>query len=230
MMQFPDKFTRWYRSERQKLSKMSVRQKISYILYYYKFHFLALFLVFGIFLLGMQAWQNSRKTVLLDGLITNDDFNRFSAQEIAREYGDFIGRRKGEIILLDDGLYIDENGQAAEIASASRGKIIAEITTHSLDFTITEKSVLDEFHGQLPMMSLDRILPGDTFEALKPDMLSETQDDGSSCYYALSMRNSRFLRDAGGVPKEYYLFAPLYAPHTGELARFIEWAFSPVNS
>lgn len=229
-MQFPNQFTRWYRSERQKLSKMSPRQKTGYILYYYKFHFLALVLVFAIFLLGMEAWQNSQKTVLLDGLITNDDFNRFPAQKIAGEYGDFIGIQKKEMILLDDGLYIDEDGQAAEIASASRGKIIAEITTHSLDFTITEKSVLEEFHGTLPMISLEQILPEDTFEKLKPDMLSETQDDGSLCYYALSMRNSRFLRDAGGVTKEYYLFAPQSAPHIAELARFIEWSFSPVSS
>ncbi|MCR4629674.1 MAG: hypothetical protein K5760_08745 [Clostridium sp.] len=222
------RFHRWKEEEASKLSRMTFRKKAEYIAYYYKFYFLGLAAAVVLFLFAGEVLINRSKTVILSGLITNDDWNRFSASDISRDYASRIGLSSSQKLLLDDGLYIDEEGQAAEIAAASRGKIIAGITTKSLDFVITEKSVLDEFRPQMTFCSLNELLPDDLFRALRDSMATYTDENGKTVYYALSLKDSRYLTDAPEVTGTYYLFVPSIAPHREQTADFIRYCFEQV--
>ena len=226
-----EKVRYWYCTERDKLKGMTRKQKISYITTYYKGVFFGLFCValMGVYI-GDIAIQSNRESVI-QGFITNDDWDLFSAEAMEREYGEFVGLEKNQTVVFDDGLYIDMGGQASDYTAASNGKLLAFITTKQLDVIITTREVYDYYSEQLPMLDLRTILPEELFEALKDDMLTQTDENGNVIYVALDMTGSRYVagseyKDETGVKNNYFLFAPNNSQRKEEIARFIVYCFT----
>jgi hypothetical protein len=74
----------------------------------------------------------------------------------------------GQRIIFDDGLYVDLHGEAVEYTAASNGKIIAYISTASLDFVVTTGEVYRHFAQDVPLLDLSQHLPADIYDRLAP--------------------------------------------------------------
>ena len=132
-----ERLRRWRDREGEKLRGMTLPKRIGYVFTYYKGWMLG-FLVLALFA-GYAAdvvIQNQKETVL-QGFFTNDQRDYFPAARLQGDVADHLGLDGGQRIIFDDGLYVDLHGEAVEYTAASNGKIIAYISTASLDFVVS---------------------------------------------------------------------------------------------
>lgn len=221
-MNLRERFRRWRDFTAKTMSGMSFRQKLAYLLYYYKGW------IFGLLLLVMlgayigDAVAQSQKEIILQGFFTNDEYGLFDAGEIKKEYTAVRGPEERQIIIFDDDLYIDLGGEATEYTAASNGKLIAYMAVQELDFVVTSGEVFLHYDGQAPMMDFRELLPEDMFEKLEDQLLGSGLEAGTGPCLALDMSRSRF---GSGEGESYYMFVPLLAPHPQEVCDFIRWCF-----
>lgn len=217
----------WRAREGEKLRGMMLPKKIGYILTYYKGWLLGL-LVLALFT-GYAvdvAVQNQKETVL-HGFFTNDQRDYFPASQLQKDVSAYLGLEKGQRVIFDDDLYVDLHGEATEYTAASNGKIIAYISTASLDFVVTTGEVYRHFAQDVPLLDLSQLLPEDVYRALAPRIASvpDPTGEGGSVPGAIELSRSRFLRDSGLPEGSYYLFVPYNAPHPQALCEFIQYCF-----
>ena len=97
-------FQKKFANDRATLKSLPFRQKIRFILDYYKgafFIFLCLCLL-GYYLGDM--WLETRRDTVLEGFFSNDDENLFPAQKLADDFSAYLGLAKGQHIIFDDSL------------------------------------------------------------------------------------------------------------------------------
>ncbi len=122
---------------------------------------------------------------------------------------------------------MDLHGEAVEYTAASNGKIIAYISTASLDFVVTTGEVYRHFAQDVPLLDLSQHLPADVYDRLAPyiDAVPDPAGERGSVPGAIELSQSRFLQDAGLPEGSYYLFVPYNAPHVQALCQFIQYCF-----
>ncbi|MGN0708070.1 MAG: hypothetical protein ACI4JC_08740 [Faecalibacterium sp.] len=233
-MNLLERLRRWQEAEAEKLRPMTLRKRLQYILYYYRFWIMGLVILLAVgFYIG-DAVVQSHKEILLQGFFTNDEYNLFPAGRIGAEYADTQDLTRQQRIVFDDVLYIDMGGQAADYTAASNGKLIAYIVTQELDFVVTSDEVLEYYKDELPMLDLSRALPQDLRDALAAkgaELYANKNEDGTISYPALDMTQSRYIagEDLAGDPDiqhTYYLFVPASAPHLEQIIQFIRYSFA----
>ena len=214
----------WLRQELDKIRPMTAKQKISYITAYYTKWFI-LILIICLFLgfIG-DALVQSRKEIVLQGYFTNDDLNYFPGSKLEKEYASVLNLHAGQRIVFDDSLYFDLEGTANEYTAASNGKVIATMAVNQLDFMVTTKPVLDHFRGELPMKDLERFLPEDLLEVVRPSLVSGLDENGEEAMVAINMAQSRYLKNRN--PEiDFYLFIPYNIPNEEALLAYLRYCF-----
>lgn len=214
----------WFREESEKMRPMSLKQKISYLTTYYT-KWVVLFLIIALFVyFGGDALIQSRKEIVLQGYITNDDNNYFPGSQMEKEYAALLDLSFGQRIVFDDTLYFDLEGSANEYTAASNGKVIATMAVNQLDFMITTYPVMEHFRGELPMKDLEKFLPADILEAVRDSLISGLDEKGEEAMVGIDMAGSRYLRDR--EPEvEYCLFIPYSIPNEEALIAFLRYCF-----
>ena len=230
-MNVRQKIAGWYTAEKAKLAPMTFSKRAGYILHYYRNWFLGLVGLIAVLALIGSAVVQSHRTTLLEGFYTNDTWNLFPAQKIEKDYGDSVGLKRSEQIVLDDGLYIDLGGNASDYTAASNGKIIAYMATGELDFVVTTGDVLARYTGEVPMQDLAQILAPDVLAQVRDSLVTGTDADGNTIYVALDMTKSRYVAGVGAdqdpaVTDTYYLFVPYRAPHPAQISDYVRYCFS----
>ena len=229
-MSIKQHFARWKETEAAKLRPMTAKQRVGYILHYYRFWFigLALLLLVG-FYIGDAVIQSHKET-LLQGFFTNDEYNLFPAERIEKDYAATQTLTRQQRVVFDDALYIDLGGEASEYTAASNGKLAAYMMMHELDFVVTSDEVLEYYKDTFPMEDLEALLPADLREALADQLSFNTDADGKTTAIALDMTQSRFVAGTGAdadpnVQHTYYFFVPAGAPHPEQIVQFLRYSF-----
>ena len=214
----------WYYREQNKLRNLTLKQKLNYITTYYTGWFIgALIICLFIGFIGDVLIQ-SRKEIVLQGYITNDDYNYFPGSQMEKEYAAVLGLSNGKRIVFDDSLYFDLEGNADEYTAASNGKVIATMAVNQLDFMVTTLPVVEHFEGQLPMKDLEKFLPEDILNVVRDDLILGLDENGEDAYVGINMADSRYLR---GITTEesFYLFVPYNIPNEERLLEFLRFCF-----
>ena len=214
----------WFLKEQQKLRPMTWKQRINYVSAYYTGWFV-LFLIILLFIgfLGDAAIQ-SRKEIVLQGYITNDDLNYFPGSKMEEEYAALLDLPRGQRIVFDDSLYFDLEGNADAYTAASNGKVIATMAVNQLDFMITTFPVLEHFKGELPMKDLEKFLPEDILAVVRNAMVTGLNEKGEEAFVAIDMAQSRYLKDTE-TAESFYLFVPYNIPNEDRLLEFLRYCF-----
>lgn len=218
------RFDAWRRAEAAKLRNMTFGKKLGYIFTYYKGWIIgALLLAAACGYVG-DAVAQSRREIVLQGFFTNDAQNLFPAAQLQKEYTAAQGFARRQRVVFDDTLYIDLGGEAVDYTAASRGKLVAYITTAELDFVVTTREVFEQYRGELPMKDLRALLPEELYARLSGQMLTGRDEAGAAVPCALSMEGSRYGAESGGAAA-FYFFVPYNAPHPEQVAAFVAYSF-----
>ena len=166
----------------------------------------------------------SGKSIVLQGYITNDDYNYFPGSQMEDEYADELGLTSRQRIVFDDSLYFDLEGNADQYTAASNGKVIATMAVNQLDFMVTTLPVLEHFRGELPMKDLEKFLPEDILDAVGDALVPGLDENGQEAMVGINMAGSRYLK---GVQTEmdFYLFVPYNIPNEEALLDFLRYCF-----
>ncbi len=225
-MTLKERISKWYVRERDKLRPMSFKQRLSYILYYYKLWFVALLILVLFTSYIVDVVVQSHKETRLQGFIVNDLYELFDADAMENDFGARLDLEKNERIIFDNDLYVDFEGkEARDYSAASNGKIIAYMATAEGDFVIATEKLYDHYSENVPLTDFRQLLPGDLYARLEAYMIPALDVDGNPIYGGLDMEHCRFMAGREHEDVKYYMFVPLSAPHTEELCRFIEWCF-----
>lgn len=212
-------------SDREILKTLSFRQKIRFILDYYKgYAFVFLCLCMIGFYLG-DAWMQTRRETVLEGFFTNDDENLFPAGSIAKDFSQFLNLSSRQQVIFDDSLYV-QIGSSIDYHTASQGKIVAYISARELDFLVTTKELAEYYSQSFPVYDLEQFLPDNLMERLEDQLFYTTAADGTVKACAVSLENSRFAKGTaspGAAP--HYLMIFSYTQHQEAMIRFLEYAF-----
>jgi len=215
----------WFEKEQQKLRPLTWKKRIGYITSYYTGWFM-LFLIICLFVgyIGDVLVQ-SRKEIVLQGFITNDDNNYFPGSQMEEEYAAVLNLTRDQRVVFDDSLYFDLEGNADAYTAASNGKVIATMAVNQLDFMITTFPVLEHFKGELPMKNLEKFLPEDILRTVSGAMVTGLDENGEEAFVAIDMTRSRYFN---GIEAEeaFYLFIPYNIPHESNLLDFLRYCFA----
>lgn len=223
-MNIIDSIRSWYRTEQHKLQNLTLKQKINYITTYYTSWFIgALIICLFIGFIG-DALIQSRKEIVLQGYITNDDHNYFPGSQMEKEYASVLDLSHGKRIVFDDSLYFDLEGTADEYTAASNGKVIATMAVNQLDFMVTTLPVLQHFEGQLPMKDLMKFLPEDILAVVEDDLVLGLDESGEEAFVGINMSKSRYLQGIS-TEESFYLFIPYNIPNEENLIDFLRYCF-----
>lgn len=223
-MEIMNRIRSWFAAEQEKLRPLTFGQKVSYITTYYTRYFV-LFLIVCLFVgFFADAAIQSRKEIVLQGFITNDDFNYFPGSQMEAEYARHLGLSSRQRIVFDDSLYFDMEGNADAYTAASNGKVIATMAVNELDFMVTTLPVLEHFRGELPMKDLEKFLPQDILDAVDGALVPGLNENGEEAMVGINMAGSRYLRNMD-TQVDFYLFVPYNIPNEEALLEFLRYCF-----
>ncbi len=218
-------FQKKFANDRATLKSLPFRQKIRFILDYYKgafFIFLCLCLL-GYYLGDM--WLETRRDTVLEGFFSNDDENLFPAQKLADDFSAYLGLAKGQQIIFDDSLYVI-TGSSADYNTASQGKIMAYVSARELDFLVTTGPLVETYAPSFPIQDLEEFLPDDMLERFRGQLLYAADGTGKRKACALSLEGSRFTRDSAAQKENpHYLIVYSYTKHKDTILKFLRYAF-----
>lgn len=219
------------KTELEKMSAMTLREKVSYFFTYYK-HLIVIFVVlcFAVFLIG--DWiAESRKEVVLEGFFTNDEWDLFNASKLADDYHSAFPLEGRQGVRFDDTLYISMDGTVTEFSSASASKIVVYLRNKQLDFIITVEPVYDYYTGSVYMWDLRELLPEDLLTKVEDYLIYSLSADGTEeGAYGLDLTDCRYVAGVGAdkeplVDDTYVMFVPESAPHPEALIEYIRFLF-----
>lgn len=212
------------KNNRQVFRSLTPRQKLRYILDYYKgWFFIGAVALLITFYMG-DLLQQSSQTVDLQGFFVNDQYNLFPAKKLSNDFSDYAGTPRRHRIAFEDSLFVDLNS-GTEYHAASQSKIIAYIAAKELDFLVVPRDLARYYAPTFVLKDLTELLPEELAGTLSGDLTFMEDGTGSrkACY--LDLKQSRFL---AGTPYEesgYCLMVLDYTTRSNSVASFIRYAY-----
>lgn len=212
------------KNNRQVFRSLTPRQKLRYILDYYKgWFFIGAVALLITFYMG-DLLQQSSQTVDLQGFFVNDQYNLFPAKKLSNDFSDYAGTPRRHRIAFEDSLFVDLNS-GTEYHAASQSKIIAYIAAKELDFLVVPRDLARYYAPTFVLKDLTELLPEELAGTLSDDLTFMEDGTGSrkACY--LDLKQSRFL---AGTPYEesgYCLMVLDYTTRSDSVASFIRYAY-----
>lgn len=216
-------------SELEKLKHMSVKDKIWYILEYYKFHMIAIILFISmLWVIGSSIYRQSFTTRLTLAIVNDYSGGNSSIEPLENSLKDALGCGKKDLIEINSGLFINtDEPQASQYAYASMAKIAALSAGGNLDIIIADPQTIQHYGSQNAFLNLEDFLPEDLKDRAETEGLFFYTDNGSdqSIAAAISLDPTDFSELTGAVIHSPYLAVVASSQHTEDTLRAIHWLF-----
>ena len=216
-------------SELEKLKHMSVKDKIWYILEYYKFHMIAIILFISmLWVIGSSIYRQSFTTRLTLAIVNDYSGGNSSIEPLENSLKDALGCGKKDLIEINSGLFINtDEPQASQYAYASMAKIAALSAGGNLDIIIADPQTIQHYGSQNAFLNLEDFLPEDLKDRAETEGLFFYTDNekGQSTAAAISLEPTAFSDMTGVSIQPPYLAVIASSQHTEDTLRAIHWLF-----
>lgn len=201
------------------MSGMTWGKRLGYIWDYYKPLLAALLGIIIAINLGVTIYRNLQLVDVLQVYMVNSNALEVDTEEMAAEFGEYIGGlKKNEVVTIDTSLIEDED-DVSQYSMASQVKLMALTSGGGIDILILEEDVYQQYLEEGMIQSIDSILSEEQKEKWS-DLL--IQDSGQT--YAVDVHDSPVLRRynayTGG---KIYAAVSVNASHTDVCGDFIEY-------
>lgn len=217
------------KAEQEKLKDKSFKERLSYFIYYYKFHVLigtavAIFLISCIYTMATK-----KQPVFYCSMINTSGFYE-SADEMAADFGKYAGiNEKKQEIVLDTSLKISgSDGKAGnELAYNSLAKMMAMLNAGTLDGLIGNDEVLDTYGKDGALIDLKEVLSPAMYTELEKDnkLYFVTSNDNTQIAVGVDLKDSKKLKDAGLYKSDdvIYYASPSLSKHLEMSETFLDY-------
>ncbi len=183
--------------EREKLKKMTPRDKAWYVWEYYKIHiFILIGCFFVLYLIG-NILYNKTFTTQLSYLTINNTSPNYSFEEFDEEFKQFMGYGKKDLIESDGSAVIRYGDVISEMEYGNMAKISALVAAQDLDIMLCDQLNLDHYAYLDGFRNLKETLPDDLWQKVEPFLYYGTNEAGESIPCAVDIHNSYFCKKTG---------------------------------
>lgn len=232
---------------RYSFKKMTFREKVEYIVMYYKFPIITAIIAAAV-LISTAVERMNRKQPVLYTAFANVGIGETLLDHLTDEYLTFAGKtsKQGVSVYLD--LYIsdDASSENHQYAYASKLKILGAVSSRTLDVVFMNKEAYDLFSSTGFLCNLDDLFKEDTqlYSEISDLIVSNTVilDDNAIEYdlgeaeeytaetievpNGLDVSTAPCLADAG-FPDSVYLGVIENSTHKDEVRTFTGYLFEP---
>ncbi len=189
------------REQRKKLSGMTSKQKISYIIYYYKFHFLGALFVLTILISLIHSIVTKKEISLYCAMINSLPYD--SELTVLREdFSEYAGIDLNENeVVIDCTMNINYESQD-QMTYGYVQKLMALLNTGDIDVFVADKPVVDNYGQIAAFKNLEEFLPDDLrqelegqFDIYEYTFTDEDTGETATLPIGLYIYNSKILRE-----------------------------------
>lgn len=230
---------------RDSFKKMTFREKVDYIITYYKFPIITALIAAAV-LISTVVNRMNRKEPVLYTAFANVVIGETLHEQLTDEYLRYAGKTAKQGITVYEGLYISDDPAVVDhqIAYASKLKLLGAVNTRQLDVVLMNKEAYDLFSSSGFLCNLDELMKTD------PQLYQQLSDliqinivilDDNAVEYSLGeadeyiseteeIRNgldvsgAALLKDAG-FPDTIYLGIIENSTHKEEAVNYIRYLF-----
>lgn len=196
-MSLKDDFKREARVEREKLSSMSLKDKIWYIWEYYKFHIIGtgLFLFLAISI-GTTVVQNNYDTAFYCAIINARSQTDSNTEYLEQGFKEYLKVDEKTKVIVDSSLQVSYE-TPNEMGYAVMAKITALVASKELDAMITDVENIEHYAAVGGLADLHTFLPAETLVLVTDHLFYAKDEAGNSHPYAISLAETPFERETG---------------------------------
>ncbi len=200
--------------EKEKLSDMNTRQKVSYFFTYYKWHVILTFLaIFCIVSITRGIYKNTRPTLISIAIINNTS-EQYSDDAFEQSYRSAVNAPASYRFNIESDYKIDPDTTDSEFKSAGE----SQMTDHEMlsvksfngffDIILCDEKALTYCSEQDVVYPLDVYFPQDIQDALSDRTVTAKDVDGNTRPYALDISDLPAVKDLNlSYDKVYLTFA-----------------------
>jgi hypothetical protein len=211
--------------ERNKLKKMSWKDRVWYIWEYYKFHILAAVLAVTIlYIFGGVLYRQTFTTRLNIAIVNDRSGGMSSVKKLSEHLHEALGLGEKDLIDISEGLSASFDGNAmSQYDYASLAKISALAASDSLDIIISDGAAVNHFGESSALADLEEFLPPETLEKVRDHLYYAKDSEGVSHAYAISLQDSILPEETGIVMDPPYFSVIERTLHREEVLRTLDY-------
>lgn len=184
------------KSEREKLSSMSGKDRLWYIWAYYKFHMLGVLIAIGvIWSIGAALYQKSFDTALYCVYLNNRSEVELDTAPLEQGFSEYLELGAKELITTES-TYISYGEDATEFSYASMAKITALVASKELDIIIGDRENIAHYASMDGMANLVEELPEDTLNMVRDHLIYLAGSDGAEYACGISLAGTWFAEES----------------------------------
>ncbi len=215
------------KTEKQKLSEMTLKEKFQYLkTYYLAKTIIALVAISFVVYLGYSMLAPKSETILY-GAIINYTLSEEKAESVQNDFTDHLELDpKKSNILLDTSFYLGNNEEVSQYTMSSQQKLSTYIFAGEIDFIIAPESVMNSYASLGYLEKLTNILPTDLNNDLKDSMYYSTStEDPIKSAYGVYIDNSDIYEHIGNDTDKPVLAVLANSSYKDNAIEFIRYIF-----
>lgn len=185
-------------AEKQKLKKMSPRDRVWYIWEYYKFHMAAVVVAVALLsVVGTSIYRQSFTTRLCIAVINDMSGDTSHVDDLENNLRTALNCGKKDLIEINTGLFVTYDDNISQYGYASMAKISALVAGKDLDVMVADQASIDHYGEIDAFTDLREVLPADLFAKVEPHIYYAAGPEGVRIAAAVSLEETRFQEETG---------------------------------
>lgn len=212
--------------EKEKLKKMSGRDRLWYIWEYYKFHIAAAIVVIALLsVVGSSLYRQTFTTRLAIAIINDRSGETSHLLDLENDLKESLNCGKKDLIEINTGLYATYDDTVSQYGYATLAKISALVASKGLDVMIADQASIDHYGEIDAFDNLEELLPKDLYAKVEPFIYQAVRSDGTAVPAAISLESTRFSQVSGVTINPPYLAVVSGSPRKEAAVEMIRYLF-----
>ena len=185
----------FFKTEGEKLKKMTFKEKLSYIWSYYK---VTIIITIGFIALavslGKVVYRNIKYDSVFHCAMVNNMLSIAQEEYIREEFGNYINiDKEHETLTFDSGyMFMWDSSSYSDTNYTSRMKVASALAAQVIDIFVADKTYMISAAPEGQLYDLKEVLPADIYAAVEDKLFYTAGEDGVERAYAVDLSSSRY--------------------------------------
>lgn len=207
-------FKNFFKTEGEKLKKMTFNEKVKYIWEYYKIHIIltAIFIFLAVSL-GQIVYRNIKYDSIFHCAMVNNMLSVDQEEYIIEEFGNYLNiDKEHETLTFDSGyMFMWDNSSFSDTNYTSRMKVASALAAQVIDIFVADKTYIISAAPESQLYDLKEVLPEDIYAAVEDKLFYTAGEDGVERAYAVDLSSSPYTYINDSKNGVLYQEPPYYA-------------------
>lgn len=187
------------RSEKEKLSEMTFKEKMAYFNSYYKYKTLAVIAILAFIIYGVYSILTPKPETVLYTAVINYALNDECAATLQEDMSRILNiNSKNQEVLIDTSFYIGTEGDVSQFSLSNEQKLSTYFYAGEIDVVIAPESDFSRYAYYGNFSKISDQLPTDLYSSLTDAFyFSDQEDDPTKNAYGIYLDGAKIYNNAG---------------------------------